>query len=131
MIPLFGPILQAIGSGFSSWQDGRTKIKAAKIAAEVAKWESEAKIQMMKVDGEINWDIEALRQSKYSWKDEYLMVILSAPFIGSFIPNVQDYVLKGWEYIGKAPAWYQAAFIGVVAATFGLRWWFKQKGLGG
>ena len=51
--------------------------------------------------------------------------IFSLPFIGSFIPNVQDYVSVGFDYLNKAPSWYQWAYMGMVAATFGLRGWIK------
>jgi hypothetical protein len=62
-----------------------------------------------------------------SWKDEYLTILLSAPVIGSFIPGVKDYAFREWGYLEKAPLWFQTSFVGVIAATFGLRWLFSRK----
>ena len=64
---------------------------------------------------------------QYTWKDEFILVILFLPFIGSFVPVVQDYVLLGWEYVSKAPPWYQFILIGVVLSTFGLRWYARKN----
>jgi len=100
-----------------------------------AKQEKQQEIDLRKIEkqGELDianqqattdYDIQALKQSERSWKDEYLTILLSLPVIGSFIPGVQDSVVLGWDYLAKAPAWFQVAFIGVIAATFGLRWLF-------
>lgn len=121
-IPLIGTIITAVSEGFTSWNDGRKEVKKAKLAVKLAKLSSEESRWHAQVKAESDWDLEALRQSQYSWKDEWLLFILSLPFIGSFIPVVQDFVVKGWEYVSKAPVWYQVCFIGVVAASFGLRW---------
>lgn len=112
---------------FKTYWEGRTKIKEAKINAEIAKYAAQEKRFTQALDAETNWDLEALQQSRFTWKDEYLLFILSLPFIGSFIPGIQDEVAKGWLYVAKAPIWYQTAFIGVIAATFGLRWLFQKR----
>jgi len=122
---VWGAIISGVTSLASSYMDNR-KIKT----------EHKAKVEQARVNAEINriekaaqsdqdYDLEALRQTRYSWKDEYVLVILTLPFIGSFIPDIQDYVLKGWEYINKAPEWYQWSFMGAVAASMGIRWAFK------
>lgn len=73
------------------------------------------------------YDLQALKNMNKTWKDEYLMFVWSLPFIGSFIPGVQDHVLEGWRFIAKAPYWYTLGFLGILAATFGLRWLFEKK----
>lgn len=120
-------LLSPIAEGFKSWNDGRVKIKEAKINAEVARYNAQAKVAEMVQQQEGDWDIEALRQSQYSWKDEWFTIILSLPFIGAFIPKVQDYVIVGFNYLNETPDWYRLAFLGAVCASFGLRWWFKRK----
>jgi hypothetical protein len=71
---------------------------------------------------EADYDAKAQAQMEHTWKDEYLLFILTLPIIGSFIPGVQESVVVGWEYVAKAPEWYIVSFLGLVAATFGLRW---------
>lgn len=124
-----GAVLQPVADGFKSWNDGRVKIKEAKINATIARYNAEAKMAEKQLDAETDWDLEALRQSANSWKDEWLLFIFTMPMIGSFIPVVQDYVITGWGYIAKAPLWYQTCLLGMVAASFGLRWWFHQNKL--
>ena len=84
----------------------------------------DAKIELAKQGQKIeaDWDINAQNQMQSSWKDEYLLFLLTLPIIGSFIPTVQDYVIIGWGHVSKAPEWYVISFLGIVAATFGLRW---------
>jgi len=128
-IPIIGDIIEAIAGGVKSWNDGRVRIKEAKINAEIARYNAQAKVAEMAQQQEGSWDMEALRQSQYSWKDEWFTIVLSLPFIGAFIPNVQDYILIGFQYLGQTPDWYRIAFLGAVCASFGLRWWFKRKGV--
>ncbi len=119
----------AIADAFTSYREGRTKVKEAKIRRDVAKFDAEAKRYEKLIDVEADWDKEALRQSQFSWKDEFLTIVFFAPFVGAFIPKVQDYVLTGFQYLGKVPEWYIVCILGIVAATFGLRWWFTKKKL--
>jgi hypothetical protein len=122
----FNP-LKLASDAFIAWNDGRTRIREAKIEAKVAEYQAKAQQATMRIKGELDWDMLALEQSQHSLKDEWLLLILSLPFLGSFIPGIQDYVVNGWDYISRAPMWYQWSFIGIIAASFGLRWLFKGK----
>ena len=119
---LLSPLTEII----TNWQTNRAKKAERKDRIEEAKTVAQETRLTKQVDHEGEYDTEAQRQMQYSWKDEYLMVILTLPFICSFIPKVQDYVVTGWEYVAKAPQWYQLAFLGVTIATFGLRWAAKK-----
>lgn len=101
-------------------EDAKVQLKIAKLTAEAARWQQSAEITA-------NWDMEAMRQSRYSWKDEWLTIILTLPFVGAFFPVAQDYVLRGFQYLSQVPYWYMLCFIGIVAASFGLRWLFSKK----
>jgi len=124
---LFSTLLGPITDVVKSWNDGRIEIKKAKINVELARYKAEEARWQSAHESETNWDLEALRASKTSWKDEYLTIVLTAPFIGSFVPEIQDHVKNGWLYINEAPEWYQMSLIGIVAASFGLRWMFNRK----
>lgn len=126
-IPVISDLLKGISDNIKGWNDGRVRIKEAKINAEVARYNAQAEIAKQVQQQEGDWDIEALKASQNSWKDEWLTLLLSFPFIGAFIPVVQDYVLIGFKYLDSTPGWYQMSFLGIVAASFGLRWWFKAK----
>ena len=126
-VPVISDIINGVASGFKSWNDGRVRIKEAKINSIVKRYEVEAVHLAKTLEAETNWDIEALRQSQYSWKDEWFTILLSLPFIGAFIPEIQEYVLTGFNYLNQTPDWYRWAFLGAVCASFGLRWWFNKS----
>lgn len=117
----------------STWLQARAK--RAEIKEErktrVAEAEAQALVARASMDmkNEGDYDTEAQRQMQHSWKDEYLVIVLTSPFIGSFIPTVQDHVAKGWEFVALAPPWYQWSFVGVICATFGLRWYARKTAI--
>ncbi|NTW98328.1 MAG: hypothetical protein HGB35_00010 [Geobacteraceae bacterium] len=127
MIPIVGELI-AGGIDLAKGLIEGTKAKQAKkLEIDLQMMEHKAEIEKAEQAATTSYDLAALQQQGVSWKDEYLMILLSLPFIGSFVPVVQDYVVKGWEYVGKAPLWFQSSFIGVIAATFGLRWLFSRS----
>lgn len=125
----FRSLISPVTETIKGYNDGKIKIKEAQIMAKVAKYEAEARRWEKTADIEGDWDTEALRQSQYSWKDEWLTIIITFPFVFLFFPFSQEYVMKGFEYMDKAPLWYQTIFMGIVAASFGLRWLFRKKNL--
>ena len=66
-------------------------------------------------------DSEALRQMRNSWKDEFLLLLFSTPLVLSFIPSMQDYVLKGWEMLAMVPDWFLYAYLAMIVTIYGLR----------
>lgn len=118
-------VFTAGGSLIKGWAD-RKKLEAeTKSQVAVLQAQAEVKRAETQQQQEGDWDTEAVKQTKHSWKDEYFAIILSLPFLGSFIPVVQDYVVVGWTYLDKAPEWYQWCFVGGVVASFGIRWSLK------
>lgn len=119
---MWGAITNAIGGIFGGWVD----LKKAKYEAEANKF-----LALQKA--EADWDTEALRQSQYSWKDEFIAIIWYSPlYVGWF---KKDPTL-GWEmrdasewvsFVGQLPVWWQFGAFGIMAASFGLRWYFKQQ----
>lgn len=90
-----------------------------------AKQESEAEYHRNALKGEQNWDLEAMRQARYSWKDELITVIWFSPMVvGWFNP---EKAMQWVAFISELPYWYQFVMFGIVAASFGLRWFFKQQ----
>ena len=111
---MWGAIVNAVGSIFGGWVD----LKKAKYKSEEARF-------MAQAQAEADWDQEALRQAQYSWKDELITIIIFAPLIVAWFDAEKA---GAWvEFVGKMPLWYQLIMTGIVAASFGLRWLFKNK----
>jgi len=123
MLPIIAPIVAAIASIGRSWLDIR-KVKAeGKISITQAKIQS--KIKRYEQIGEM--DITAMKGMQFSWKDEFLTILLSIPMVMCFVPVLADFALQGFAILTQTPEWYRWCFMGVVTATFGLRTWTGWK----
>jgi len=116
---IIGPIISTLGALGKSWletrkvkAEGNIKLAAAKIEARVKKEEAKA-----------NMDLAAMDGMRYSWKDEYLVIMLTIPVIMCFIPGLKQYALDGFAILETTPDWYRWGLTGMIAATFGLRTW--------
>jgi len=119
---MFDAILALITTGVGGFLDLQKKKLESKLKIDEA--ETNAKIAQFEraQTTEADYDTAIVNQMALSWKDEWIVLILSLPFLGSFIPHIQDYVCTGWIYLAKAPQWYYFSFIGAVASSLGLRW---------
>lgn len=120
-------MIKTIIGAVSGVAQGVVEARAAKSAAKArlaeAKLAAEIKMLEKRADSETDWDLEALRQTQYSYKDEVALAVILAPFIGSFLPWTQEYVAQGWRHLNEhAPSWYTATFCAAIAASMGIRW---------
>lgn len=82
---------------------------------------------MYQARGETEWDNQAMEASKYSWKDELITLIWFSPLVVAwFYP---ERALQWITFVGALPVFYQIIMFGIVSASFGLRWYFKQTNL--
>ena len=119
MLSVVTAITGLLGTIGQSWiekrkikAEGKIKIESAKIEAKIAR-----------VNNEQAMDQSAIQGMRYSWKDEFFVVVLSIPFIACFIPPLVPYVREGFDILANTPEWYRWAFLGAIAASFGLRTW--------
>jgi hypothetical protein len=109
--------------GISSVLSGYFEVKKSKQEAEI-------KYQSMLAQGEQDWDIEAMKASKYSWKDELITIIWYSPLVVGWYDAEKDGLrdAREWvDFVGELPYWWQIGAFGIMAASFGLRWYFKQQ----
>lgn len=117
--------------------EGKNRIKAAKIDASVAKWLSKAAAYENDAQRTHGWELEALRQAQYSWKDEMWSVILATillyPLIMgalSIFTNDPTYTVAleaSWKAYKDMPIFFQALFPFVILASMGIRWKGKRE----
>ena len=122
-------LISPLANVATTWMEGRQKKAEAEARIESAKVEAQIKRIEKSAEAEADYDLEALRQTQYSYKDEIALIVILAPFVGSFLPWTQEYVAKGWEHLSKhAPDWYTYAFLGAIGASMGIRWAVTQFG---
>ena len=95
-----------------------------KVKAEQKITEIKAKTSLIEkqIKGEMDWDIEAIKGSKDSWKDEWILVLWSVPMIMIWIPPLQVYVESGFVALkDNVPDWYFWTWGAIVSASYGIK----------
>ena len=105
----------------TTWLEGNVEKSKAKTAAEVALKNAEAIVYEKKATAEIDWDLEAIKGSQNSWKDEWLVILFSIPMILAFIPGMEGVVERGFTQLEAMPEWYQYTLGVIVASSFAVR----------
>lgn len=112
---MWSAVISGLSSLVKSWFD----LKSAKNKAEAERAMALAKV-------EADWDIIALEQAKHSWKDEFITLVWFAPLIVAWFE--QEKAMEWIRFVQQLPLFYQIGLFGIIAASFGLRWYFKQQG---
>ena len=77
--------------------------------------------------GEEAYQGKLLEARQSDWKDEFVLVLVSLPIlllgwsVFSDDPEIRNKLDLFFEYFKNLPYWYQAIFIGVVSAIYGLK----------
>ena len=78
-------------------------------------------------NGEVEYKKAVMSNNNQGWKDEFVLILVSAPVmlliwsIFSDDPEIIIKLEKFFEQFNNMPFWYQALFIGVVSAIYGLK----------
>jgi uncharacterized ion transporter superfamily protein YfcC len=78
-------------------------------------------------NGEAEYQGKLLEARQSDWKDEFILVLLSAPIVmlawavWSNDPTAMDKMKLFFEYFSDLPFWYQTIFVGVIASVYGLK----------
>ena len=77
--------------------------------------------------GEIEYKNKIIESNDKGWKDEFVLILVSLPIlllaysVFSDSPDVRERLDLFFSYFNNLPYWYQAIFIGVVSAIYGLK----------
>ena len=118
---LLGSALGLVGDLAGNWMKGKVEKQKAESDVKVAKAKAEAVVYEKQATGEIDWDLESMKGSQSSWKDEWLTIIFSIPLVMCFIPGMEEIVQNGFARLNELPEWYQYTLGVIVAASFGVR----------
>ena len=78
-------------------------------------------------NGEVEYQQQVRVSNDKGWKDEFVLILVSAPVIlliwsvFSDDPNIQQKLDVFFDKFSNLPFWYQSLFIGVVASIYGLK----------
>jgi hypothetical protein len=77
--------------------------------------------------GEIEYKAKIIESNDQGYKDEFVLILISMPIcilawsIFSDDPEIHIKLTLFFDYFNQLPYWYQAIFIGVVSAIYGLK----------
>ena len=97
-----------------------TKLIAEKtIGAVTHKLKKDAIIREKEIQNAQNVDLQSLKSSDNSLKDEYLVLIFTTIFCLHFIPSLQDAMQRGWEILSSANDYFWIIILTIVGGSFG------------
>ena len=107
----------------------KTGFQIYKNKNETKKLESLAEMKHMErmANGQIEYKKAVIQNNQQGWKDEFVLILVSAPVmlliwsIFSDDPEIMQKVDMFFDKFNNMPFWYQALFIGVVSAIYGLK----------
>jgi len=77
--------------------------------------------------GEIAMEQVVRSDQQQSWKDEFVLLLVSAPVmlliwsVFSDDPNIKQKIDLFFEYFSNMPMWFQILFVSVVGAIYGIK----------
>tara|TARA_Y100001937_G_scaffold66419_1_gene90875 strand:+ start:355 stop:720 length:366 start_codon:yes stop_codon:yes gene_type:complete len=106
-----------------------TRIVADKtIGAIQHKLEKDKIIKAKEIEAIKTVNVEQVKASTTSWKDEYLVVIFGLVFVANFIPHLQDYMERGWAILSQADPLFWYSLLALISGSFGMNLTNKLKG---
>lgn len=131
--------LKLLGSVFGigeKYVEGKNKIREAKIDADVAKWTAKAQAYENDAQRTNSWEVEALKQSQYSWKDEFWTIILgilllspmclAIAFVFTGNSQYKEAIEAMWSAYNQMPLVFQFIYPSVILASMGMRYKGKK-----
>ena len=103
------------------------QIFANKQKAKILMSEAELMHTQRMASGEVEYQAAVRQSNDKGWKDEFVLILVSAPVIlliwsvFSDDPNIQEKLDMFFDKFSNLPFWYQSLFIGVVASIYGLK----------
>lgn len=118
---LGGDFAGKVGDFFIEKQKLKNQLKLTKL-------EGQIRLETAKVEAKIaqqqhiqTWEQSYVNMQATSSKDEVVLAVVLFPYIGAFIPVVQDYVLTGFQYLDKMPVWAVGLTVTIFLAIYGIR----------
>ena len=101
---------------------GVVDTRKAKAEQKITEIKAKTSLMEKQIKGEVDWDLEAIKNTQGSWKDEWLVLLFSIPLILSFCGDWgRDIVFNGFQALSQAPDWYKYTLGVIVSASFGIK----------
>lgn len=116
---LSGGTAEHVAEYFKDKQVLKQQLTLAKLQGKIDVQTAKAAAAVQKSANVHSWEMAQIANSGV--KDEIVLGVLLFPYIGSFIPGVQDYVVVGFGYLEKMPYWAVGLTVTIMLAVYGIR----------
>lgn len=126
ILSILGKVPEVIGNYITRRMEIKAEDRQQERAIKKALVERQISLIEQGLHADMQWEMEMAKQAASSWKDEYVLILVSLPAVSAFV-GFDEQVLKGFEAIDKMPDYYKLVFVSVLLATFGIRFWRKSQ----
>lgn len=110
-------VVEVVGGAYTSYQEGRTKIKTAKLDMKVAEIENRARLLRDESNNNHEWEMAQITD-KDKWLRRVSYSMLTLPILISIIEPTSGALI--WANLSEVPEWYRKMYLGVIAAIWGI-----------
>ncbi|RWX54984.1 hypothetical protein [Photobacterium chitinilyticum] len=119
MIGLISTLISGGVTLYRQRQDNKAKVQERKDRISEAKTVST--IRRIEQGDTNAAKLDEMSIAQRGWKDEYLLIITTAPLILSFVPDYAKYIALGFDALNTIPDYYWYGLGMVYVDTFGFR----------
>lgn len=116
---LTGGAAEQIGEYFTERQRLKNELKLKQLEGRIAITEARTQAAVRRQEMVHTWEMAQIANSGY--KDEIVLGVLLVPYIGAFIPGIQDHILVGFQYLDQMPLWAVGLTVTIFLAIYGIR----------
>ena len=102
------------------------EIEMAKLKGKQAWEEAKSRRAELSEGRDHEWEMQSLLLHSKGWKDEFVLIVVSIPAVGSFIPYYRQYIEEGFVALEGTPFWYQVLLSAIFFAVYGIRIYRRQ-----
>ena len=116
---LSGGAAEQIGEYFQERQRLKNSIKLKELEGKAALTEAKYRALAEREKHIASWEMAQIANSGF--KDEVVLAVLLIPYVGAFIPGVQEHILVGFQYLEQMPYWAVGLTVAIFLAIYGIR----------
>lgn len=116
-----GAPAEQIAEYFKEKQRLKQELKLTKLKGQIAVEKAKEARAIQADNNDHEWEMLMIQNS--GWKDEFVLLVVTIPFIMGFIPGMDTYALHGFAVLEKMPMWYQIMLVTIFFAIYGIRKW--------
>lgn len=108
-----------IGEYFVEKRRLKQELKLTKLNGKIALQTAKFQAKIAQKESTHSWEMAQIANSGF--KDEVVLFVILFPYIGAFIPGIQDHILVGFGYLDKMPYWAVGLTVTILLAIYGIR----------